>query len=434
MKLDEQQKQAVLSTSKNVIVAAGAGSGKTRVITERIRWLLKTGVKPSSIVAITFTNLAAQEMRARLQDLPRVGDMFIGTIHSFANRVLKNSGKFYEIYNEEKQNNYMRYLCKNYGKHLTMDRYLEYAEIKKNIEFGFLDTSALEQFSKGELFEIEMFLGRRNTKGDKEYPRNVWSLAKYYHVITFDELLELSGEYFNGLTSEGIQHLLVDELQDIGYLEYKFLKSLGAENNFYVGDDWQAIYGFKGGNVKIFKSLIQDEAWERVDLINNYRCGLEIIRTAEGVIGQCDDIIYKQVESVSGVRGEVELGSKFHLESFLQQILDQEIEEPGHLNDWFILVRSNKDLVEVKTRLENMEIPVDTFHKSDISFSQLQDILDNNTVKVLTVHMAKGLETKKVILWGNFPLELPSYFVDKEERRVLYVGITRAKELCVLLT
>ena len=88
MKLDTNQEQIVNSTAKNIIVSAGAGSGKTRVLTERVKHLIDIGVSPENIVCITFTNKAADEMRSRLEDVPCIGDAFIGTIHAFANRIL----------------------------------------------------------------------------------------------------------------------------------------------------------------------------------------------------------------------------------------------------------------------------------------------------------------------------------------------------------
>ena len=88
MKLDTNQEQIVNSTAKNIIVSAGAGSGKTRVLTERVKHLIDIGVSPENIVCITFTNKAANEMRDRLADVEGIGDAFIGTIHSFANKIL----------------------------------------------------------------------------------------------------------------------------------------------------------------------------------------------------------------------------------------------------------------------------------------------------------------------------------------------------------
>ena len=92
--LDEHQTNAVMSRNSNTLVVAGAGSGKTAVLTQRVRHLIiDEGVKPSNIIAITFTNMAAEEMKERLSNVDGIGDAFIGTIHSFANRVMKLSGE-----------------------------------------------------------------------------------------------------------------------------------------------------------------------------------------------------------------------------------------------------------------------------------------------------------------------------------------------------
>ena len=97
------QKKIVESDASHIIVAAGAGSGKTRVLTKRIEYLItKKQVDPSSIVAITLTNMAADEMRERLADVKGIGDAFIGTIHSFANKIFYSSGSKYSIYNDDK--------------------------------------------------------------------------------------------------------------------------------------------------------------------------------------------------------------------------------------------------------------------------------------------------------------------------------------------
>ena len=120
--LDEQQREAVYSDESLVLVVAGAGSGKTRVLTERVKYLLNKGVDASSIIAITFTNMAAEEMKERLANVPNIGDVFIGTIHSFANKVMKlHSDKTYRIYNDDIDNDFHRELISKYCKSLTFD-------------------------------------------------------------------------------------------------------------------------------------------------------------------------------------------------------------------------------------------------------------------------------------------------------------------------
>ena len=162
MELDKEQKLAVETKKRNVLVAAAAGSGKTRVITERLKFLLDNGADPSKVFAITYTNAAAQEMRNRVGN----SEVFIGTIHSLANRILLLNG---------------------------------------------VDTSGClddEEFDK--LFEM-----------------------------TKKESVELPE----------VEHLLIDEFQDICENEYEFtMETLKPRNFFVVGDSRQAIYGFKGAN------------------------------------------------------------------------------------------------------------------------------------------------------------------------------------------
>ena len=113
---------------------------------------------------------------------------------------------------------------------------------------------------------------------------------------------------------------MVDELQDIGYLEYKFIRGLNAKNYFFVGDDWQAIYGFKGGNVGIFINLMNDKNWTRFVMSRNYRSKTEIIKYAQKVISQSDDIINKKVEPVQTQAGSVEIHSRYLIDDVLQNI------------------------------------------------------------------------------------------------------------------
>ena len=108
--LDSQQEEAVRTRSEMALVVAGAGSGKTRVLTERVKFLLnEAGVPASNIIAITFTNMAAEEMKERLSNVDNIGDVFIGTIHSFANKVMRlQSDKNYKIYCDEIDNDFHR--------------------------------------------------------------------------------------------------------------------------------------------------------------------------------------------------------------------------------------------------------------------------------------------------------------------------------------
>ena len=131
MNLDNTQEAIVNSNASKIIVNAGAGSGKTRVLIERIVRLLNDGIEPTSIVAITFTNMAADEMKKRISEYVDCTGMFIGTIHSFANTILKSSGEDYQLFTDETKSYYMSVLIKKYAKHLSYKKYLEFEKVRR---------------------------------------------------------------------------------------------------------------------------------------------------------------------------------------------------------------------------------------------------------------------------------------------------------------
>lgn len=208
----------------------------TRTLIERVKKLLNDGVEPSNIVCITFTNMAAEEMKERLIDVPGIGDCFIGTIHSFANRIFKNSNENYRLYTNEIEQQFMTVLTNLYAKDLTMNKYLMYKDIKKKIDLGQLPEGELEvRLTPAELYEISVFMGDIQ---NSEYKENIKTLCKKYNVITFDELLKKTTEYFKEINGK-VEYLFVDEFQDIGPLERDFFKALNADNYFYIGDEKQ---------------------------------------------------------------------------------------------------------------------------------------------------------------------------------------------------
>ena len=129
------------------------------------------------------------------------------------------------------------------------------------------------------------------------------------------------------------------------------------------------------------------------------------------------------------MEGSVTIDSMYNLGSHLARLKSC----GGDYKDWFILVRTNKDVHTILNALKDYDIPCTTFKKSNLNSKDLNELRESNEVKVLTVHTSKGLESKNVILYGKFPLEEKSYLKQPEERRVMYVGMTRAKEHLVIL-
>ena len=327
--LNSEQKLAVETKSKNVIVAAGAGSGKTRVITERLKYLIANGANPRNIYAITYTNNAAQEMRERVGNT----EVFIGTIHSLANRILLING---------------------------------------------IDTS------------------------------------NFIEEEEFDELFSLIKEDSN-VSLPVVDHLLIDEFQDICENEYEFImEDLSPENFFACGDSCQSIYGFKGSNYKYFLRLVNDPLATVYELKSNYRCCREIIEYAEHFLSSIWDIYRINSKCTRG-----DIGCVYELTNTPDAI--PSILSGANLKDWFVLCRTNSEVNDTINLLNKNNIPNTTFKKADMTNEEINNVLNDNVVKVLTIHSAKGLESKNVIVVGakNW---------NAEELRICYVAATRARD------
>ena len=249
MQLDQQQLEIINSTESRIIVVAGAGSGKTSVLTERIRHLiLDLGTRPADIVAITFTNKAADEMLSRMQDIPDIGDAFIGTIHSFANKILHAAGLYYQLLTDEMHVRLCHELISSYAKALTVERYDEFHLLVSQVKYGTVSKREVEEFFNYDEKEEYKAIYSLTPTSDPYFPETIPTICQARGIITFDDLLKYAKQYMLE-TNSTIKYCLVDEFQDVGNLEDRFITSLNAENYFLVGDDWQSIYKFKGANV-----------------------------------------------------------------------------------------------------------------------------------------------------------------------------------------
>lgn len=330
MLLSSEQQLAVETKADKVLVAASAGSGKTTVITERLKYLLAQGADPKTIYAITYTNNAAQEMKNRVGN----NEMFIGTIHGLANYILLTNG---------------------------------------------YDTS------------------------------------KYIEEEAFDRLLEIAKEEEINLPE--VSYLLIDEFQDICDDEYEFcFSTLRPRSFFVVGDSRQAIYTFKGSNYEHFFNLAEHPAVTVYELSNCYRCAPEIIDFASTFLYGMHDIYETDVKCDENKTGEV------HFLAYDPSEMVDIIENSwDSYKEWFIICRTNSEVNDLVYYLQKRKIPCDTFKKADLTLEELQAKQEENTVKILTIHSAKGLESKNVMVVGARKF-------NPEERRICYVAATRAEE------
>ena len=291
--LNPEQLAAVTLPHQSALILAGAGSGKTRVLTTRIAWLLATGqASPLSILAVTFTNKAAKEMLVRLSSMTPVNTrgMWIGTFHGLCNRMLRahyrdaNLPQLFQIMDTQDQ---LALIKRLYKAHSIDDERFPPRQLQHFI------ANAKEEGLRPNQVEAGDDVARRQVEHYALYD----AMCQREGVVDFAELLLRSFELLaqhDGLREHyrrRFSHLLVDEFQDTNVLQYKWLKLLAGEHTavFAVGDDDQSIYAFRGANVANMQHFERDFARpdlpvRLVKLEQNYRSHGNILDAANALI------------------------------------------------------------------------------------------------------------------------------------------------------
>ena len=351
--LNPPQREAVAQTEGPVLILAGAGSGKTRVLTHRIAYLMEEmGVNPWNILAITFTNKAAQEMRERVDKLVGFGSesIWVSTFHSACVRILRrhidNLGydTNFTIYDTDDQKSLMKDVCR-----------------KLNIDTKvYKERSLLAQIShaKDELLtpdDMEMkAAGDYNMKKVASVYREYQAALRKNNALDFDDLIVKTVELFQNCGAvleyyqERFKYIMVDEYQDTNTAQFKFISLLAQkyENLCVVGDDDQSIYKFRGaniGNILGFERVFPDAKVIRLE--QNYRSTKNILNAANQVIANNTERKAKTLWT------ENEEGSKGHFRQFFNADEEAEYvageigrmkrEGMGSYRDCAILYRTN---------------------------------------------------------------------------------------------
>ena len=289
--LNPEQRQAVTLPHQSALILAGAGSGKTRVLTTRIAYLIITGeASPQNILAVTFTNKAAKEMLTRLSAMLPINTrgMWIGTFHGLCNRMLRahyreaNLPQTFQILDSGDQLSAIKRLMKtmNVDDEKYPPRDMQ-SFISSNKEQG-LRANEVEAYDpytrrKAEVFaEYDAQCQREGVVDFSEL------LLRCYELLSRNQQLR---EHYQ----ERFKHILVDEFQDTNPLQYRWLKLLAGQNNslFAVGDDDQSIYAFRGANVGNMQELLRDFHVKNViKLEQNYRSHANILDAANALISR----------------------------------------------------------------------------------------------------------------------------------------------------
>ena len=315
--LNEQQVKAVKHQDGPCLVIAGAGSGKTRVLTSRIVSLVNNGVRPQNILAITFTNKASKEMRDRLYryNLKDMDKVFVGTFHQFGLKVLRENydkcglDKNFLILDSDDVISIIKKIMKehNYDPKQISPSYIKNRisfiknELLSDKDISIYFSSNNEQLALDIYHEYQIYIRRNNS-------------------VDFDDLILLPTRLFQDndeildMYQEHFKYILIDEYQDTNEAQYQLTKLLSSKyrNLFAVGDPDQSIYMFRGANYKNILNFERDYPDAKVyPLLINYRSTQNILSAANGVISHNIERKEKDLSSVLGIGEKIKLTSSY---------------------------------------------------------------------------------------------------------------------------
>ncbi|MGM0499619.1 MAG: ATP-dependent helicase [Bacillota bacterium] len=373
--LNKKQKIAAQTLKGAVLVLAGAGSGKTRTLTYRTANLIANGVSPKNILTVTFTNRAADDMKAKISKLVGseiIDDMNLGTFHSICLKILRKNLKKVNrsegclIYDTADSTAIIEDIIFEFG--------LEETEYDPKIVFNIISKAKMELVLPADLIEE---YAKSNNQGSEHYYQIVSRIYKEYErVLTnnncFDfndlikktiELLESDQEILNKYQKQ-FQYIQVDEYQDVNHSQYHLISLLAApeKNIFVVGDDWQGIYGFRGADIRNILDFEHDYPdAEVIKLERNYRSSNNIISASNQLINNNSQNKVKEAWT------EADDGAPIFVASAESPLVEAKYvcKRINHLVDFYnyklsdisILCRSHFQSMQLQNQLPKFKIP-----------------------------------------------------------------------------
>ncbi|UJS24828.1 DNA helicase II [Thiothrix winogradskyi] len=402
--LNPQQQLAVAAPPKSVLVLAGAGSGKTRVLVHRIAWLIEVeNVSPLSILAVTFTNKAAAEMRGRIQDLLQLpsGGMWVGTFHGISHRLLRlhwqqaKLPQTFQILDSEDQIRMVKRILKS----LELDE----TRFPPRQVAGFINARKDEGSRPHHIEDKGDFNQRQMVQIYSVYEQT----CQRNGVVDFAELLLRSLELLRDNPDlqqhyrNRFRHILVDEFQDTNALQYAWLRLLAGDKNpvFAVGDDDQSIYGWRGAkieNIRNFTKHFPD--CETVRLEQNYRSTANILKAANALIDNNKGRLGKNLWT-DGKDGE-----RLHLYAAFNEIdearfvagrIQKWVDQGGMRRDVAILYRSNAQSRVFESTFNENRIPYRVY--GGLRFFERAEIKDALAYLRLTVNHQDDASFERIV-------------------------------------
>ncbi|GET31053.1 ATP-dependent helicase [Prolixibacter sp. SD074] len=413
--LNEAQRNAVVNTEGPSLVIAGAGSGKTRVLTYRIAHLLKNGVPPSSVLALTFTNKAAREMKERIAKIvgPQTARyLWMGTFHSIFARILRGEAEIigypssFTIYDTQDTKSLLKTIIKNMKlDDKTYKPGLVYSRIsaaKNNLitPMAYLQNSEIREADQASRMP-------RLAEVYKEYARRCRNAG----AMDFDDLLLQTNLLFKNHEEilakyqQRFKYILVDEYQDTNFSQYLIVKklALGHENICVVGDDAQSIYSFRGAKIENILNFRKDyPEFNTYKLEQNYRSTQTIVDAANSLIEKNKHQLPKRVfsENAEGEKIQVIGALTDNEEGYLvaNEIIDTRMNHQHRFADFAILYRTNAQSRIFEEALRKRNIPYKIY--GGLSFYQRKEIKDLLAYYRLTINVKDDEALKRVI---NYP-------------------------------
>ncbi len=398
--LNLQQKSAVQSVDGPIMAVAGAGSGKTRVLTRRIAYLIeKEGIFPSNILAITFTNKAAEEMRKRvgsLLEMPSEG-VWISTFHAMGAKILRS-----EIQHLGYKSNFQ--IIDDDDSVIIVKNLLKDHNYDKK-DFSPKITSNLIQSIKGNHTSINAIPNPIRSMILQIYPLYNQFLKKN-NLVDFQDLLVLILELFKNFPEvlkkyqERFAYVLVDEFQDTNDLQYEIVKLLAINhrNLFIVGDEDQSIYAFRGSNIGNIKKFMNDfPEFTKIVLNQNYRSKDNILKAANSVIKNNRNRIEKELHSNLGAGEKIihfKAGTDEEEAYYVYDKIKRFWQDGVSLKDIAILYRNNA----MSRRFEDIFLKYNVPHRviGNISFYKRKEIKDIIAYLHLIVNMGDDYSFSRI--------------------------------------
>ena len=402
--LNKQQHEAVTHTNGPLLIVAGAGSGKTRVLTYRIAYLLQQfKAAPNEILALTFTNKAAREMKERIRNL--IGDnaqkLWMGTFHSIFSKILRfeaeklGYGKDFTIYDTSDSETVIKQILQE----LNFDP----KEIKpKTIRNKISD--AKNQLINPENFEARFVSSTLDDITAKVYTIYVKRL-KQSNAMDFDDLLikpiELFEEHPEVLEQyqDRFKYILIDEYQDTNHAQYKVTKMLSQKygNICVVGDDAQSIYSFRGADISNILNFKEDyEAAKQVPLEQNYRSSRSILQAADSIIKKNTKQLDKTLWTEQGLGDPIIVLENYderdEANRVAQHIIDLKMRHGYNNNQFAVLYRTNYQSRVFEEAFRRHDIAYQLI--GGLSFYQRKEIKD--VLAYLTLLVNKHDETNLI--------------------------------------